>query len=215
MTVRLAIGAGRIRLIRQLITEGLILSTAAAIGGLLVAYWCRNLVKLLFPAAPGVIVNLPAEIDWRVLALSAGICLTSTLLIGLIPAMRASKIDLASAMKSSSSGVVGEGKKSFVRSGLVLIQVSLSFVLLVGAGLMLKSLQGIQKVDPGFSTSGVLATSVDLISAGYDPKRALSFEDELIDRLQAVPGVESAVFSRVTPFSYRDIRRGQLLSMAT
>ena len=210
MTVRLAIGAGRVRLIRQLLTEGVILSITAAIGGLLVAYWCRNLVKLLFPVAPGVIVNLPAEIDWRVLALSAGICLTSTLLVGLIPAMHASKIDLTAAMKSSSGGVVGEGRKSLVRSALVLIQVSLSFVLLVGAGLMLKNLQGMQRINPGFSTSGVLTTSIDLISAGYDPKRARIFEDELIDRLQAVPGVESAVFSRVTPFTYRVYSSGSI-----
>src|SRR5215813_9297652 len=138
ITVRLAIGAGRGRLIRQLITESLILSSVAAAGGILVAYWCRGLVTLLFPASPGIIINLPAQIDWRVLGLSAGISVFSTLVIGLMPALRASKIDLASSMKASSGGVLSDGSKSFVRSVLVLIQVSLSFLLLVGAGLMLK-----------------------------------------------------------------------------
>src|SRR5262249_47788394 len=106
ITIRLAIGAGRIRLIRQLITESLILSSVAAVGGLLVAYWCRGLIAMI-RASPGVIINLPARIDWRVLGLSTGICLLSTLLIGLMPALQASKIDLASSMKSSSGGVVG------------------------------------------------------------------------------------------------------------
>src|SRR5215813_12523063 len=193
ITVRLAIGAGRGRLIRQLITESLILSSVAALGGLLVAYWCRGLIAML-RASPGVIINLPARIDWRVLGLSTGICLFSTLLIGLIPALQASRIDLTSSMKSSSGGVVG-GSRSFLRSGLVLIQVSLSFLLLVSAGLMLKSLQEMQKVSPGFSTSGVLTTWIDLRSAGYDLQRKRNFEDELIGRLQAVPGVKSAVFS--------------------
>ena len=170
---------------------------------LLIAYWCRNLVVLLFPARPGIIVNLPAEIDWRVLALSAGVCLISTLLFGLLPAMQASKIDLATAMKSDSGGVVGGRGKSLVRSSLVIAQVSLSFVLLVGAGLLLKSLQGMRNVNPGFSMQGVLATSVDLVAAGYDPQRAKNFQDQLIDRLRALPGVESVTVSRVTPFSYR------------
>jgi putative ABC transport system permease protein len=202
MSVRLAVGAGRGRLIRQLLTEGLILATLAAAGGLVVAYWCRNLVVLFYPSRPGVIVNLPAEIDWRVLAMSAGVCLISSLLFGLVPALQASKIDLAGAMKSEASGVVGSRGRSMVRSGLVLAQVSLSFVLLAGAGLLLKSLREMQNVNPGFSTQGVLTTWINLVAAGYDMERARNFQDLLIDRLQSLPGVESVTFSRVTPFSY-------------
>ncbi len=203
MTIRLAVGAGRSRLIRQLLTEGLVLSTLAAAGGLLVAYWLRNLIALLRPISPGIIVNLPAEIDWRVLALTVGVCLIATLLFGLIPAAQASKIDLTTAMKSDSGGVVGSRGRAFIRSGLVLAQVSLSFVLLVGAGLLIKSLQGMRNVNPGFSTQGVLTTSVDLIAAGYDAQRIRNFQDELLDRIQTIPGLESATVSRVTPFSYR------------
>jgi predicted permease len=203
MTVRLSIGAGRGRLLKQLLTEGLILSALAATGGLVVAYWCRNVILLLFPARPGVIVNLPAEIDWRVLALSVGVCLISTVLLGLIPAMQTSKIDLAVAMRSESDGVVGGRGRSFVRSSLVLVQISLSFVLLVGVHLLLKSLQGMQNVSPGFSTRGVLTTGIDLVSAGYDTQRAKDFQDRLIDRVQSLSGVESAAAARVTPFSYR------------
>src|SRR6266446_3737423 len=95
MTVRVAVGADRSRLLQQLITEGLILSALAATGGLLVAHWCRHALVLLFPARAGVAMTLPGEIDWRVLALSAGVCLISTLLLGLVPAIQTSKIDLA------------------------------------------------------------------------------------------------------------------------
>jgi predicted permease len=205
MAIRLAVGAGRNRLIKQLLTEGLILSTLAASGGLLVAYWLRNLMALLFgPTSPGIVVNLPAVIDWRVLALTAGVCLLSTLMFGLIPAAQASKIDLTSAMKSESGCVVRSRGRAFVRSGLTLAQVSLSFVLLVGAGLLLKSLQSMRDVNPGFSTQGVLTTSVDLAAAGYDAQRGRNFQDELLNRIQTIPGVVSATVSRITPFSYRN-----------
>jgi predicted permease len=202
MTVRLAIGAGRGRLLKQLFTESLILSAFGAVGGLLVAHWCRHALVLLFPARAGVAMHLPGEIDWRVLALSAGVCLIATLLLGLVPAMQTGKIDLASALKAESAGVIGGPRTAWVRSGLVLVQVSLSFVLLVGAGLLLQSLRKIRTASPGFSTKKVLVTAVDLVSAGYDAQRAKNFQDELKDRVKALPGVESAAFARVTPLGY-------------
>ena len=202
MTVRLAIGAGRGRLLKQLFTEGLILSAIGAAGGLLMAYWCRHALVLLFPARAGVAMHLPGEIDWRVLALSAGVCLIATLLLGLVPAMQIGKIDLAGALKTETAGVVGSRGRAWLRSGLVLVQVSLSFVLLVGAGLLLQSLQKIRTASPGFSTHGVLFTAVDLVSAGYDAQRAKNFQDELMDRVKALPGVELAAFARGTPLGY-------------
>jgi macrolide transport system ATP-binding/permease protein len=202
MTVRLAIGAGRGRLLKQLFTEGLILSVFGAAGGLLVAHWCRHALVLLFPARGGVAMHLPGEIDWRVLALSAGVCVMATLLLGLVPAMQTRKIDLAGALKSDSAGVVGGGGRAWIRSSLVVIQVSLSFVLLVGAGLLLQSLKKIRNTSPGFSTHEVLDTAVNLTAAGYDAQRAQSFQDELLERVKALPGVESAAFGRMTPLSY-------------
>jgi macrolide transport system ATP-binding/permease protein len=203
MTIRLSVGAGRARLVRQLLTEGLILSAFAAAGGLIMANWLRDALALLTPPRGGVLLRLPGELDWRVLALSAGVCLTSTLLFGLVPAILTSSIDLASALRSQSGGVVGARGRSWVRSGLVLMQMSLSVVLLVGAGLLIQSLQAVRNANPGFSTQGVLTTSVDLFTAGYEPQRAKNFQDELIDRVQAIGGVESATWSRMTPFTYR------------
>jgi macrolide transport system ATP-binding/permease protein len=203
MTIRLSVGAGRSRLVKQLMTEGLMLSAIAAAGGLVVANWLRDALALLTPPRGGVLLRLPGELDWRVLALSGGVCLVSTLLFGLVPAMLASNIDLAGALRSQSGGIVSARSRAWVRSTLVLVQIALSFVLLVGAGLLIQSLQAIRSASPGFSTQGVLTTGIDLFTAGYDPQRAKTFQDELIDRLQALGGVESAALSRMTPFSYR------------
>jgi len=202
MTVRIAIGAGRGRLLKQLFTEGLILSAFGAAGGLLLAHWCRHALVLLFPARAGVTMHLPGDIDWRVLALSAGVSLIATLVLGLIPAFQAGELNLAGALKCDSAGVVGGGGRAWFRSSLVLVQVSLSFVLLVGAALLIESLQKIRGSSPGFSTQGVLFTAVDLVSAGYDADHAKGFQDELLDRVKALPGVDSAVFARVTPLGY-------------
>lgn len=202
MTVRMAIGAGRARLVRQLLTEGLILAAFGAGGGLLVAYWCRHALVLLLPARGGVSMHLPGEIDWRVLALNAGVCLIATILLGLVPALQTRDLDLSGALKAESTGVVGSGRRGWVRSGLVVLQVSLSFVLLVGAGLLLQSLQRIRNTSPGFSTHEVLETHVNLVQAGYDAPRAQNFLDQLLERVNAMPGVESAALARMTPLSY-------------
>ncbi|MEY2526910.1 MAG: hypothetical protein QOE73_1681, partial [Verrucomicrobiota bacterium] len=204
MAMRMALGAKRGRLLKQLFTEGLILSAVAAGGGIIVANWCRNALVLAYPSpGPGIIINLPGTIDWRVLALSAGVCIVSTLFFALVPAIQASQVDLSGALKSEASGTVGGHGRSRLRSALVLIQVSLSFVLLAGTGLLLQSLQRIQNANPGFSTTEVVVSAVDLFSAGYKTDRAKIFNDQLIDRVRAIPGVASATFARVRPFSYR------------
>jgi putative ABC transport system permease protein len=203
MTIRVSIGAGRLRLVRQLMTEGLVLSAIGAAGGLVVARWFRDALALLTPPRGGVLLRLPGELDGRVVAVSAGVCLIATVLFALVPAILTSRVDLAAALRSQAGGVVGTHGRAWLRSTLVVVQMSLSFVLIVGAGLLAQSLQAVRTASPGFSTSGVLTTSVDLFTAGYGVQRAKDFQYELIDRLQAVGGVESAAFSRMTPFSYR------------
>ncbi|HEV3243739.1 MAG TPA: ABC transporter permease [Chthoniobacterales bacterium] len=202
MTMRLALGAGRRRLIKQLVTEGLLLSIIAAAGGIAVAYWCRNALVLAFPSpVPGVVIDFPGQIDWRVLLVSAGICILSTLVFALVPAIHASHVDLSGALKSDGGGVVSGSSRSRLRSTLVLVQVSLSFVLLAGTGLLLESLAKIRNANPGFSTDAI-ACPISLFSAGYKLDRAKAFQTELLDRVRTLPGVESATFARVIPFSY-------------
>ena len=202
ITMRLALGAGRRRLIKQLFTEGLILSVIAAVGGIAVAYWCRNALVLSFPSpAAGIVIDLPGRIDWRVLVASVVICIGATMLFALMPAIHASHIDLSGALKTGSAGVVAGSNRSRLRSALVLIQVSLSFVLLAGTGLLLQSLQRMQKTSPGFSTD-VIVFRADLVSAGYNLERAKAFDTHLLDRVRGIPGVESATLTRLIPFSY-------------
>src|SRR5262249_33130053 len=156
------------------------------------ADWSRNLLAVLLPARAGVRMTLPGEIDWRVLALSAGASLFVMVIFGLIPAMQTSRINVASALKSEANSIVGDRSRAWIRSGFVLVQIALSFILLVGAALLIQSNRGIQGTDLGFSTNNVIATYVDLRSAGYDAASAANFRDALLDRLESVPGLESA-----------------------
>jgi predicted permease len=204
ITMRLALGAGRRRLIKQLFTEGLLLALIAAVGGIAVAYWCRNALVLSFPSpAAGIVIDLPGQVDWRVLVASVAICIGATMLFALMPAIHASHIDLSGALKTSGGGVVPGSNRSRLRSALVLVQVSLSFVLLAGTGLLLQSLQRMQKTSPGFSTDVIVIVSgADLVSAGYNLERAKAFDTQLLDRVRGIPGVESATLTRLIPFSY-------------
>ncbi len=202
MTVRMAIGATGGRLLRQLLTEGLILAGLGTAGGLMAAYWCRHALALLFPPHSGITMYLPGEIDWHVMLLGAAIGLIATLVLGLVPALQSRNINLAGALRSESAGVTATRKKAWMRSSLVVVQVCLSFILLAGALLLLESLQKLRTTSPGFSTTRVVATSVSLAAAGYDAPRAKIFQDNLIDRVRALPGVESAAYARLTPLGY-------------
>jgi macrolide transport system ATP-binding/permease protein len=202
MTMRLALGAGRRRLIQQLFTEGLLLAFIAAVGGIAVAYWCRNALVLSFPSpAAGIVIDFPGQIDWRVLVGSAAVCIGATLVFALVPAIQASHVDLSGALKTEAGGVLSGSSRSRLRSGLVLVQVSLSFVLLAGTGLLLQSLQRMQNASPGFSTD-VIVSGADLFSAGFNLERAKAFHTQLLDRVREIPGVESATLARLAPFSY-------------
>src|SRR5207237_2960467 len=158
MTMRLPLGAGRRRLIQQLFTEGLLLVLIAAVGGIAVAYWCCNALVLSFPSpAAGIVIDFPGQIDWRVLVVSASVCILATLIFALVPAIQASHVDLSGALKTEAGGVLNGSPRSRLRSGLVLVQVSLSFVLLAGTGLLLQSLQRMQNASPGFSTDVIVS----------------------------------------------------------
>jgi len=203
MTMRLALGAGRRRLIKQLFTEGLLLSAVAAAGGIMVAYWCRNALVLVSPVrTPGITIDYPGQLDWRVLVLSVAVCIGSTMLFALIPAVQASHVDLSGALKSEGSGVVGGSGQSRLRSALVFVQVALSFVLIAGTGLLLRSMVQMQNSDPGFLTRNVVVSAVDLFSSGYKPDRAKIFYEQMLERIRVLPGVQSVALARVRPFSY-------------
>jgi predicted permease len=204
MSVRLAIGAARSRLFRQLLTEGLLLATFGTIGGLLLAFASRRALVLLLPARSGVSMYLPGAIDGRVMAASAGLCIVVTLLVGLVPAFQTRNLDLAIPLRAESSAIAGGSRgRNWLRAALVVLQVALSFILLIGAALLLRSLQKIRTANPGFSTTSVVTTNISLVAAGYDAQRAKVFQDELIDRVRALPAVDSAAFARLAPLGYK------------
>jgi len=200
MTVRIAIGAGGGRLAAQLLVESLILSAFAVIGGLVAAFSLRRALVLLIPPRSSP-MSLTGRIDGRVLAVSIGVCVLATALVGLVPAIQATRIDIAGALRAESGSVSGRGRRSRLRSSLVVLQVSLSFLLLVGAGLLMLSMQRIRDARPGFATDDVLTTGIDTESAGYDRPRAKLFQDALLERVRAIPGVRSAALSRIRPFA--------------
>src|SRR5438105_708512 len=203
MTMRLALGAGRRRLVKQLSTAGSLPSVIPAAGGIMVAYWCRNALVLVSPVrTPGITIDYPGQLDWRVLVLSVAFGIGSTMLFALIPAVQAIHVHLSGALKSEGSGVVGGSGRSRLRSVLVFVQVALSFVLIAGTGLLLRSLVQMQNSDPGFSTRNVVVSAADLFSAGYKPDRAKIFYEQLLERIRALPGVQSAALPRVRPFCY-------------
>jgi predicted permease len=202
LTIRLAVGAGRGRLVRQMLTEAVILSSLAGVCGLVAAYWARGALVFLFPPRGTTPLRLPADLDLRVLALSVGIAFVATLLFGLIPAMLASRIDLAGALKADSAGAGGGRARARVRAALVFLQVAVSFVLIVGAGLVVESLHHMRTKSPGFEADRVLVTYIDLAAADYDIGRANVFKDRLVERIDSLPGVEAAAFVGGPPFAY-------------
>jgi predicted permease len=206
MTIRLSIGAGRRRLIKQLLTEGAILSLVAGAGGFVVATWLRDALTLLTPPRNGIVLRFAGALDWRVVLVGGSVCLLSTMIFGLVPALVASDVDLAAALRAQAGSLVGSRRGAWARSTLVVVQIALSFVLLVGAGLLIKSFQAMRVVSPGFTIDGVLTTTVDAFTAGYDVQRARIFHDRLMERVRAMAGVQSADLSASTPFSYASVR---------
>jgi predicted permease len=210
-TVRRAIGAARGRLMRQLITEGLLLAATGTVIGVLLAYSSRNALGLFFAPRGGITLVFGSDFNWRVLSTSALLGVASTLVFAVVPAIQATRVDLASAMRAAASGAIGGGARGRVRGLLVLVQVSLSVVLLVGAGLVVRSLARLLVSDTGFETARVTTTTIDLFSAGYDTARAHRFEDDLLARGHNTIGVRSVALSRSLPFSARPYDNAPIL----
>jgi predicted permease len=202
LTIRLAVGAGRGRLVRQMLTEAIILSSIAGVCGLVAAYWARGALVFVFPPRGTTPLRLPADLDVRVLLLSVGIAFVATLLFGLIPAILASKADLVGGLKTDSAGAVGGRARARVRATLVFAQVAVSFVLIVGAGLVVESLYHMRTKNPGFDADRVLVTNIDLAAADYDIGGANVFRDRLVEQIDSLPGVEATAFVGGPPFAY-------------
>ena len=200
MAIRLAIGAGRRRLVRQLLTESVLLAGLGAFAGVLFARWgSALLVNVLSSGRSKVVLDL--TLDGRVLAFTLAVAVATGILFGLAPAWRASHIDPQAALKSNGRGVVEGHARFTIGKALVVGQVALSLVLVVGAGLLLGSFRKLTTLDPGFDRTGVLVATVSLRNAGYTADTYGAGHDELLARFRALPGVQHVGSADITPIS--------------
>jgi len=200
MAVRLAVGASRYRLIRQLLTESLLLWLLGGLLGLFLAVWLTGVLAAYSPpAGDSAPPLLDAGLDWRVLAFTATLSLLTGLLFGLVPAWRSSKPNLTVGLKEESVAA-GSGRISG-RGALVSAQIALSLVVLVCAGLCVRSLLALQRIDAGFETAKVLVMGLDLSLNGYKEEQGRRFYANLLERISALPGVEAASLARRVPLT--------------
>ena len=198
MAVRTALGAGGWRVVRQLLTESLVLAAISAIAGLLLAIVG---VRALTAWNPSSIPRVSgATVDWRVLVFTMGLALVTTVIFSLAPAARILRADLTDSMKEGSANATTGGGRRRFRDALVVVEMALAVVLLIGAGLMLRTLWSLQRIDLGFTPSGVLTMKVALPQASYpQPEQVVAFYARLMERIRAVPGIASAGAARLLP----------------
>jgi predicted permease len=198
--IRLSLGASRGRLIRQLLSESLLLAAVgAALGAALAQGLSRFLVNYLSTQGNQLFIDL--QPDWRVLGFTAGLAVATCVLFGLTPALRATRVAPVEALKSNGRGMTAGRERFSLRRGLVVSQVAISLVLLVGALLFVRSLRNLQTLDAGFRQDGILITDLDLTRLKLPPERRQAYKRELLDRVRAIPGVVAAADTNIVPVS--------------
>jgi len=207
LAVRAALGAGRQRLLRQLLTESTLLALCGGAMGLLLAVWGVKALKLISPEGPGTIPRLDeVNLDWRVLGFTLGVSCLTGVVFGLAPALQISKPDLQHTLKEGGRGFVG-ARGHRLRGLLVITEIALSLVLAIGAGLLIRSFVRLQNVDVGFNPEHLLTLRVELSdSKAQDVTRISNFYQQVIDRVQALPGVEAVGVANAAPILTPGIR---------
>ena len=189
IAIRSALGAHRVRIVRQLLTESVMLSTLGAVVGLVLVWWGIGLFAALIP--PSIMRLEQVSVDIRVLAFTMGLSILTGVLFGLAPALQASKLDLSEALKEGSRGTGGTGHR--LRNLLVVSEIALALVLLIGAGLLVRSFLHVLDVKPGFEPSNLLTMKVSADGTRYqDDVRVRAFYDEVLNRVSSIPGVRAA-----------------------
>ena len=200
MAVRLALGASRARVMRQLLSESLLLALAGALLGSFIA-WTLSGWLINFLSTPANQVFLDFSVDWRVLGYATSLAFATTLLFGLIPAIRATSTPPSEALKSGGRGMTASREKFGLRRVLVVSQVALSLVLLVGALLFVRSLRNLYTLDPGFNQDGVLIANLDFTRLKIPKEQNQDYKRNLIDRVRAIPGATAVAGAMTTPLS--------------
>jgi putative ABC transport system permease protein len=200
IAVRLAMGASRFRLIRQLLTENALLALIAGASGTVIALWALKLFMTLMPPLPGGIrVALDVRLDWHVLLYTMAFSTLTGMLFGLAPALKASKADVGKTLKDETGLAAGGYHQSRLRNGLIVAQLALSLLLLIVAGLALRSLEKLRPTRMGFESENVLIASLRLDEQQYDRARSQEFYRSLSERIAALPGAQAVSLSRAIP----------------
>ncbi len=192
--VRIALGATRQRLLRQLLTESLVLSIMGGAMGVLFSYWAVRVLIGLASSGPEPI-PLDVEPDLRILMFTAAVSILTGLLFGLIPALRATRVDVNSTLKENARGVAGSGRRLNIGKLLVVGQVAISLLLLLGAGLFVRTLRNLQVVDLGYSRDHLLVVRVDALAAGYDSPGRAGLYQRMLENLKGLPGIRGITIS--------------------
>jgi predicted permease len=201
MAIRLSVGAGRARVVRQLFTESLLLSILAGLGGAVVAFAATTMLVRMLPPLP-LRISLDLSPDSRVLAFTIGVSVVTGVLFALLPALRMTRPDLTTALKGGPLGGDHRARLGSLRTGLVAVQVALSVILVVGAGLSVRSLMHAGAVDVGFQPRNVVIATVSAGQQGYDQRRASLLFGQLIERIEALPSVRSAALASIVPLGF-------------
>jgi predicted permease len=198
IAIRAALGAGRPRLIRQMLIESLLLAAAGGFGGIFLALWGTNLLMFFLPPAH-LPIGLPLRVDGAVLAFTLILSALTGIVFGLAPAWKGSRTDLNQSLKEGGRGLGAGTRAHRLRDLLVVLEMVLATTLLVGAGLLVRSLRNAEKTGPGFNPNHAVLAAFDLRTSGYTSERAAAFFDRLIERIRANPGVESASLEEFVP----------------
>ena len=195
IAVRLALGASRGRIVRQLLTESVLLAVVGGGLGVLFALWVKDGLLVATEWGGRQMSGLNPELDLRVLGFTLGLSLLTGVIFGLVPAMRATRLDLTPTLKDSGRSS-SAAARSWLSKSLVVVQVSVSVLLLIGALLIVKSLRNLKNVEPGFNANNLLLFNVDPSLIGYKEDRLVDLYQQMFARLEAVPGVRAVTFSR-------------------
>jgi len=206
VAVRLAVGAARGRIIRQLVTETLVIALTGSVVGVLGAALLMRAFRALLPGLP-VPIAVTLSLDWRVVAFSISLAVITGMLSGLVPAMQAARTDLVSSLKIESGGSTSRPR---LRQAFVVAQVAMSILLVVVAILFMRSLREAVNIDPGFDPRGADVVAVDFRLAGYDGTSGPTASDEFLRRVQQLPGVRDAAYARVLPLTGSGLGLGRL-----
>jgi len=201
IAMRLALGANRWRLVRQMLTESVLLALAGGVAGILMAYWTRDLL-LTFKPSVSIPMTIDLSMDQRVLGFNLTISVLTGIIFGLAPALRTSRTDLVSALKADTLSLGLGDRGSRLHSLLVIAQMALSLVLLISAALLLRSIQNAYKTDPGFEKKNLVLLSTELDLRGYADGEGTRFYQRLIDRVRSLPGLRSVSLTSIFPLSF-------------